>query len=387
MIQLDACYFCTTPFQIMTAITMVVSQKEQADLYVVPQFGNADEYAARVEAEHVFHRVRVVEDEDIIQKYVGVRRKGLLNHLSIARSYLHVDTIAKGVLFPDTRYTKMYVSSRSYIGRTVQLHLCKHRADTEIVYIDDGEGSYDNPQLLKPRRGDAIVRTVLFGKESVRTDRKKWLYSPELYFRINGEADRDLIEKIPYRWEEPWMRQMIRRIFGITEEMLIREPVIIMDILADGFYAATEPREELLRIYEKVIKIFGSDRVIIKKHPRDHSPRDSRYHYYDGYGIPFESLCLNMNMSDRVLINVLSTATVIPKLLMDQEPYVVMLYKLLPPDMGVSEKMEKFYRQCKASYRREGRFFIPETPEELAEALEAIRRGMLSDQPDMEKQD
>ena len=40
---MDACYFCTTPFQILSSLSLVQAMGEAADLYIMPQFAHAEE--------------------------------------------------------------------------------------------------------------------------------------------------------------------------------------------------------------------------------------------------------------------------------------------------------------------------------------------------------
>ncbi len=137
---LDACYYCTTPYQLITSIILKIANKECADLYIVPQFKNAHQYAERVRDIQLFNRVRVVETKQLEKHKQSHNR--MMMHFGIVKQYLGVDEIVKKIVFEKTFYDKMYVSSKAYIGRMVYLYNIKHHINTELIYYDDGEGSY-----------------------------------------------------------------------------------------------------------------------------------------------------------------------------------------------------------------------------------------------------
>ena len=112
--------------------------------------------------------------------------------------------------------------------------------------------------------------------------------------------------------------------------------------------------------------------MVIKKHPRDEEPEDQRLQYYLHPETPFECVCMNMDMSEKIVISYSSTAATTPKILLDQEPYVIMLYKLVEGNAKLSQELSSYFESVKGLYRQEDRFFIPENMEELKEILEFI---------------
>ena len=125
-------------------------------------------------------------------------------------------------------------------------------------------------------------------------------------------------------------------------------------------------------ILQAITTCFGIDNIIIKKHPRDTTPNQNEYTYYKYNGLPFESICMNSNISSKLIVVVRSTAAITPKLLLDQEPRVIATYKIMG---DYTEKKDRLYRACKSLYRNPERFMIPENMEELAEALQECKNA------------
>ena len=373
---LNACFFCTTPFQILSAVNISLMNNEKADIYIGAHFPQAIEYASRLEKIGIFEKVIIIDEEKIHKKYLKNNR-GFFNHLEIAKSYLHINEIAKMILVEDTHYEKAYTSSsRIYVGRMVQLYFLKNRINTEFIYFDDGEGSYYNKITYSFRFLDILVRIILLGTrglKSVVQKKKILLYSPELYKKLNPSSNAEVFTIKPFSAGEG-LQTYVNDIFAISEKKLIGESVIIMDTVKTEFIA-----DHLELCYELVVEHFGVDNVVIKKHPRDTSISDRTYKYYCEYSIPFEALSLNLDMENKVVIALSSTATVMPKIIFNQEPYIVMLYELINiknESKRTKKQRELFYKQCKAMYNDKGKFNIPKSCVEFENVLKRIKNEL-----------
>ncbi len=369
MRNIPACIFCTTPFQIMAAICLMKDKKFKADLYILNQFKQADEVADRMQKEKIFEKVIAVDDSGIKQKYLS-HRNYVEFRLKLATTYLHVKEIAESILIPDTHYDEMYVSSQAYVSRLVYFYIIKKKLDTKLVYFDDGEGSYDNDKAFIPKCSDRLIRLLMFGKKSCENVKTKYLYSPELYFRLHPQSAGEEVKKISCIWRDKEAKKLLERIFSLSDETKISEPVIFIDTLRSPL--SVSMNETVDSALEILSAQFGKDRIIIKKHPRDFENMDDGYKYYLYNSIPFEAICTQMDMDKKVMVVVRSTAAVMPKILLNEEPYVIMLYKMIEG----SEKDERgdlFFEACAEEYSRPDRFFMPTTLDEFKDILNKIR--------------
>ena len=312
------CFFCTTPFQIMTAIILVRRLNILADLYVVPQFSTAYELANKIKKQNIFDNV-VYVDTSKIEKYKKSKSKiGL--YTGIIKNYIRINSVVESFFPKNQTYESIFVSSKANVGRLVILYLYKHDILPTIHYFDDGESSYDNWNLTNASSWDNLIRRIVFGKGVLSIDAKdSFLYSEELYRKLNPES-RLQIKQIPLPTNSDI--SSLRRCFSVTKEKLIEEKVIILDLLKDENLEQSE-LQKLLHIYEIIIEKFGKENVIIKRHPRDQSEAQHGVRYYTEYSVPFELLCCDNSINNKVLITAGSTAIVLSKLFFGRESYVV----------------------------------------------------------------
>ena len=206
---IDACFVCTTTYQIMTSINFVLQHKIQADLYICPTFCDAKEIAARIKLQKIFTHT-VLVDTNNIEQYKKYKHK-LIVHLGIAKNYLQINKIVPGFLVPETVYKKLYVSSKANIGRLMGLYFLKHKIEVETIYFDDGESSYDNPTFMIPSRADALMRGLLFGERKIKV-KTLLLYSPELYRKLNPNS-KNIVMQLPLFKQDKRIRSIFNYIF------------------------------------------------------------------------------------------------------------------------------------------------------------------------------
>lgn len=364
--MIDSAYFCTTPYQLIASIILAMTNKSQkADLYIVNKFKDSEKIAARIQKIKIFDCVKVI-DENRLHRFLQVRSKFLI-HLSMVMDYFRVDRKAKQILISNTHYNKIYISSKAYTPRLVQFYCEKNSIDTEFVLYDDGLGSYINDDIINPSRLDRLVRLLAFRRMLGIQSAKRILYFPELYERFHPEHKKDLISCIPK--EEIFNnRSTINMIFEYRDEMSIKEPVIILD---DPRVLLSEKQNSTLEdIYELIIEYYGSENVLFKPHPRDKRPRLNKRKYYERTSLPFEVLCMNTDMEEKILVSMMSTAVVTPKLMFNQEPKVILLYKLLDGICsGGQEEIENVVNECSALYANPKRFLAPDSIQILKDYL------------------
>ena len=155
------------------------------------------------------------------------------------------------------------------------------------------------------------------------------------------------------------------RIFGYGEEgAFYRDrPVLFLDQAFQKQLNLPVPTGKLL---ERVAAACGPQNVALRLHPT-RPPEDGEYRGCNvavapASPCPWEVLLLNLDLEDRIFVSVHSTACLTPKLVFDQEPTVILLYRLveelferLPPHLRPNEA---FFQAVRDTYRRPERFLI-----------------------------
>lgn len=363
-----ACFFCTTPFQVMSALLLTRHEKLLADLYIVPQFKNAGILAKNIRKCEIFEEVVVVNTNEF-ERY-KLNRFKIFVYLGIIRNYIGIDKIARKILIADREYTDMYISSKANVGRLIMLYLYKHNQLPTIHHFDDGESSYNNKKIIEASRYDKYIRRLIFGNGVTNISAENlYLYAPELYFSLNPESEQHVLA-MPIFDETD--RNILNEVFGMTEEKQINEQVVIIDIKKDENISKAG-KVYLEELYTKIADIMGTSNVVIKKHPRDMGEELNGIKYYKEDSIPFELFCMNENVNNKILISAGSTAIVLPKILFGKEPQVILLSNLVQTTQSIIADSDGFYKKCKEFYSVPDTFAIPETEREFFDILENVR--------------
>lgn len=359
-----SCYFCTTPYQVMGALSIAISNNDKGDIYIVPQFIGAKEIASKLQKLGIFNRVKVVDlDTREAQKKYKIK---YLRYLRTIKCYCNVDKIVGTFLSSDVIYQKIYISSQAYVGRMACLYYIWHDLGAEIILFDDGEGSYDNKYIIKLKLMDRIAQYLLGGDCISNHISKIMLFNPDIYKKINKTQKVNVIEQINFQQFAVSICRNLREIFNVNQKHVIKEKVIIIDTIACEALNLKDINH-LYDIYKLIYRICGDDNVIIKPHPRN--KKFNLFYKYYAYNIPIEELCLVQDFTDKLMITLSSTAVTVPKLLFNQEPFVILLHKIISPKSGDTKKREEYYAAVCMSYSNEAKIFVPKNLLELEDVL------------------
>ena len=306
-------YICTTPFQVMTCIALNSGKK--GDLVVLDKFNSSKELCDKVQQSHVFDSVTLFDDS---QMWSGNSKSWVMLRLKTANTYRHCKELVER-FFPDIKnYTGIYVSSRQQVNRLLCMYAAEWMPETKINYFDDGLGSYSQ-SVTKVKGFDKLLRTIFAGKKAANFTYNLHLYAPKIYQAYNGTQEP--VEKIVIDQE---IRQKISEIFEAGEIKVQKK--ILFDTIP-----SVEFQGEGIQIYDELVhKILEQGDVVIKQHPRN---KEFKYdaEYMENVNIPFEVLCSTADYSESTFYTSFSTAVFTPKLIYDQEPAIVFLYKIMKP--------------------------------------------------------
>lgn len=371
MKERKACFVCTTPYQIINAVVIVKHYMLHADLYIVPQFLNADGYCRRIKSTNIFNEVSVV-NTDTIEAYKN-RKNKVLFYGGIVWNYLNINNVARQILLPGSEYNYIFISSKANIGRLICLYYIHNHKKAKIYYFDDGEGSYDNIALFSADKYDAYIRKLLFGKRSIELSDTLFVLSPELFYSIHPNS-RLKIKRIPSWSNDHELLKQINFICNYSAEKAIQKPVVLLDIICDEVLDK-ECVKKYKALRQKICELFG-DSIIIKRHPRDNeAPCADVYSYND---IPFEVICANMNLEHSLFISLATSAVCMPKIIFNDEPAVVLLYHIIPPLNSQTVKRDEFYHIIKESYQKKELFCIPDNEEQLISFLKRLKESLVN---------
>lgn len=368
----DSCFICTTPYQIVAAVAIVRNEGLKGDLLIVPQFNNAEGYYKRIKRKLIFSDVKFIDASEI-ESYKKQKCR-LLFGLGVIRNYVMLSSVVHK-LVGDKDYKTIYISSQANVGRLISLYYLKKGA--KIIYFDDGEGSYDDNKISEAQGIDRKIRTLLFGKESIKLSNQKKLYCPELYKHISGNSDN--VSRLPNWAEDKQILDDLNYICGYSKEAMLKSKYILLDTIPSESFdtIGQEKYEELFNI---CVDVFEDD-LIIKRHPRDSREYKRACKVYNYSEIPFEVICANSDISNKVLISASFSTVLMPKILFNFEPVVIMLHRITGSRLADEVKKEKMIFYMRELYKDKARLIIPETIDEFRETINTLKNkgGKIND--------
>lgn len=361
----DNCFVCTTPYQIVAAVAIAMNTDATGELLIVPQFKDAELYFYRIRSRNIFTNVRIV-DTSKLESYKNQHNRMLFG-FGIVKNYLTLSSVVQKVT-EENDYKTIFVSSQANIGRLISLYYLRKGA--EVIFFDDGEGSYDDNKIYEAQGIDRKIRFALFGSKSLRLSNKRMLYCPELYKRTFG--DHDNVLEIPNWAESQQILDEINYISGFSSDATIKQPYVLLDTIPSESFDESGQ--------EKYKELFGlcvselSEKLIIKKHPRDNREYGEICNIYQYPTIPFEVICANSNIGKKVLISAGSSAVLMPKILFGSEPVVIMLHHITGNRLGDDVKREKMISYIRDLYHDKARFIVPETIEDFSNIIKTLKQ-------------
>lgn len=355
--------FCTTPFQVIVAFKIFKNNAKCTDIFILNQFEGHKELCQRIEEINCFRKIKII-NEEMVYGLNHKKKTKLGMRLDLIKAYCSLDKIVNKIIPNIREYTDIYVSCNAFIPRIVRLDCQKNGYGTKFHFFDDGIGSYCISSTYRQSIRDKAARFFILGRKTIYEEYDLFLFMPELYEQLNPSSQY-IVRKI-----EPVTKKDSIYLDKVYQgcDMEIQEKFIYFDTVRKeiGTDELNENNNEVIR---RMIGILGEDNFIVKTHPRDKT-RYINCKYIDSGTLPMEALYCHYDFTEKVLISVFSTAVFTPKIIFDQEPYVILLYKIFRPDLQFVAEADKFCRTIKLLYKDFSRIIIPESKEELYRSLD-----------------
>lgn len=143
-------------------------------------------------------------------------------------------------------------------------------------------------------------------------------------------------------------------------------------IYYDGYFNDEKYNEKSLQLINIIANEIDKS-LYIKHHP---SKKSSQINFLNckiyNYKDSSEITNLVYSQKNKILISNISTACVTPKIIYNEEPIVILLYKLFDNYKNIWGDLDLFFMNVKLSYSNQNNFFIPETIDDLKIYLKNI---------------
>lgn len=354
-------FIATVPFTIIEAINFVLSNEiKDADLYLVKVFENAEQTGKRIEKTKIFRNVYILEDVLLtypitFSKCVNVVRNG--------RKVIN--------LLKDKKYKFCYYNNSGWLINSIfYTGFIKGNRDVKNIFLEHGYYSYVTDYADKPWYMRLIINMVGLKCMDGSMIDTLYMYEPELICtRYDGKIKK--MKKLDKKNTQ--LVSALNDIFNYNVEnnQYADKKIIIME---QGPMKVEFDKEEF---WEKVFECIDLNETIIKAHPRQKKSTlvNCGAEISHNHTLPWEIEILNNDITNKIQITIFSGACVSPKLMFDDEPTVIFLYKLLPVDYTfLGKKVMDFADEIGKKYSDTNKYFIPESFDELKKYC--VERGI-----------
>lgn len=345
-------YIASVPIHLLNAMQMIKQKGiNECDLYYVPTSNNAEELLNAVRSTGVFRNVTMLPNINIEYPItVSQCIKISLNRFGARKKI-------KGKY-----YDTVYFNTDGWLLNSIIFSSLSNKK-AKNVFVENGINPYVTPYDTKEWYLRLFINCNFLTCMDGRFIDERYVYEPSLISvpqsgKINNINKLDRTDDV--------LRTRVNQIFGYDSRLdsFEKKNIIIME---------QGPRKEpidMLGLWKKVSQNINKETTIVKSHPRqkESALRELGFDMYERYTIPWEVLTFNQDMSNKTLLCIFSSSCVNPKIMYDEEPRIILLYKLLGMDYSFfGEGMIKFVEGVGSLYRDKDKFFIPETWEELEE--------------------
>lgn len=352
-------YVCDTPFQIFNMLNIRYHDDENihSDIVLVEQFLDYRKITDNIKASNLFENVYECKKVDFGSHRNNIERK--LFHLNMLLnpyfSFKHqIKNFSKRILL---HYDEIYATYPS----PIVLALLVHNRNARLYKVEDGTGSY---VLDVWQRGNPIELGIIN-----RYRRKKFDTDISLVNNMDVFGEQDNIRPLPAITNE-----FISLYFGLMKTYFIEyeQNIIWMtDVINDG--------KEIERLTKDLIDIFDPYKhtMIVRVHPRE-----KKKEIYDGFFIDknialWETLIPRIDIEDKILIGIFSTAQINPKIIFNKEPILIFLYRIENSKIFTEEEkreIDRFVSVIDEKYINKNRIYVPQNYADLIDILNKLMK-------------
>ncbi len=359
-------FICSSAYQLLNAISIVKNEKIEADVLFLK--GNMNEVCnfnlmKELKFFNAVYSTNILNEVDEIYE-----SKNNIVTLTIKKFiyYLNINKICNKLPNNNQIYSKVYISYADVPHQSIYFFFKKKGAILSMY--EDGIYTYEFLSI-KESITKKILCMFLFRSYYLNECKEIWVRRID---KININQDSNIIiRKIENNLFE--FKSDLVKVFNydINDLEKISNRLIVFD---QSNIEVNDIVKKQIEIVDIISKVIGSDQLVIKLHPST-----NKILYSDTYNlitskVPFEILMCMCSMSNKVLISIFSTACFSPKLLLGEEPYIILTYKILGLfDIHfLNDGYLNFIKKMKCEYSDPNKIKEPDTIEELIDIVRDI---------------
>lgn len=355
---------CSSPIQIINTINLTYTtfDAKKIDLIILNHASENESYYRILNEIGMFNNIQFLTTSHITG---GSSKYKIVRYIKAAQNLLNKRKLEKEIELHEYEYDTFFISSPDLPSKIIYYFMKDRFKDMNLFMIEEGTFAYSY-FYQKENVMKKIFTKLLFGENINNNYLGAYVYKPDL-MNVNKKIDIDIRPIPSINKDEKILTGLLNRVINVKKENNeIKQRVVIFD----QTFPFEKINNEMNELLKKIVGWLPLEEVIIKKHPRRSKLELGVLVKEYESSVPFEILNLNNQMESKILISVFSTACLNPKIMFNEEPTVILLFKLLDLKTmtNFNETTFNIAYDVKKSYQS-NKFFIPENIAELKQIL------------------
>ena len=359
------CMVCGTPLQLMNGINMATSliQGGEVDLYILDHAEQNQQYFDALRNAGIFHSVYFLHSK---QMTGGNNANPLVRYLKASWYLMRGKTLLQQIPSLPV-YDRFFIPTPDVPSQLLYYAAKKKNPSVCLYMFEEGTFAYNYFEHEFGKVKKLFLR-ILFQSDIMHDYQGAYVYHPGL---LNNVKNLPIYQLQPISKHNKVLVDFYLALSGYdpASHGRIKNEVLFFD----QPFLFTEINQQQYELYDVIRSILPQDCLQVKLHPRT---SNHPYEKVLPFQVSSEIMEMNESFEDKTLISVFSTACLSPKMLFDEEPVVVLLYKLVDLHLmtNINENTFQIAYQIRSMYRDQSKVKIPETLEDLKRILMEIKK-------------
>lgn len=315
-------YICSTVYQLVVAvhIKMTIHSKSDADIILTDEMPNVSTIAAKLNSKKIFMSIVVVHGKE------SALSKGKLAYIPFA--YRHrlkdLSELFGGEDPYSTQYDEILFANIGGLNYRIASSIADYNRQAEVSMFEEGVSSYSKlyGQVFNEQKKiknricyKTLYKTSRFYFFDVRLPVWKWKMK--------------FICIPPIELNKNKICRVLNDIFGYEK---LKDRYSEKVIFFEESYVTDGIKVDDVELVEELARTYGKENILVKTHPRDTVNRFAHLGYKTNRdkSIPWEVVALNMDLKDKILVSMTSTAVVNSMILLHSPCKILLDYENMP---------------------------------------------------------
>ncbi len=346
-------FACDTPLQVLNAINLKETHFAEckSDIFVYNQFGSAKQLVDNLKEANIFESVYLVER---YRQYAN----GIQKFATLKRIFFPYITLKKYISSSEKPKKYIYDTVVFSFITTFSITVFGIANAKEYLHLEDGLGTYIG-DILNDYTSGLFKKIISITKyKNILSPTEVCVYNPEIY--AGGIPTKTLESDFSES-----LKKKIESVFGYKPNNIYKERKLVY--LSQPMKDMKGYDEENYKGINEILRKHKTQ-LVVRIHPREQTSVYEEFQL-DTIKNLWELECIHQIEDNNILIAAFSTAQLMPKVLTNKEPYIIMVYNLLEKHCNPDtvKELDEFVDKFKRFYQNSQKIFVPETVEELEE--------------------